>query len=168
MNVDGMKTGHTDKAGYNLVASATNSNTRLISVVMGVPTYKGREVESKKLLQWGFANFETVKSLPAGKAVKEESVYYGDVNKVQLGSVQDSFITIPKGKAGELKARYELDNKGLEAPLTQGQVVGKVIYQLDGKDIASTPLQTLQAVGEAGIFGRAWDWVILTVKSLFN
>ena len=168
MNVDGMKTGHTDKAGYNLVASATNSNMRLISVVMGVPTYKGREVESKKLLQWGFANFETVKSLPAGKAVKEESVYYGDVNKVQLGSVQDSFITIPKGKAGELKARYELDNKGLEAPLTQGQVVGKVIYQLDGKDIASTPLQTLQAVGEAGIFGRAWDWVVLTVKSLVN
>ena len=144
MNVDGMKTGHTDKAGYNLVASATNSNTRLISVVMGVPTYKGREVESKKLLQWGYAN------------------------KVQLGSVQDSFITIPKGKAGELKARYELDQKGLEAPLTQGQVVGKVIYQLDGKDIASTPLQTLQAVEEAGIFGRAWDWVILTVKSLFN
>ena len=82
--------------------------------------------------------------------------------------MQDSFITIPKGKAGELKARYELDNKGLEAPLEQGQVVGKVIYQLDGKDIASTPLQTLQAVGEAGIFGRAWDWVVLTVKSLFN
>ena len=169
INVDGMKTGHTRQAGYNLVASATSpNNMRLISVVMGVPTYKGREVESKKLLQWGFANFETVKSLPAGKAVKEESVYYGDVNKVQLGSVQDSFITIPKGKAGELKARYELDNKGLEAPLTQGQVVGKVIYQLDGKDIASTPLQTLQAVGEAGIFGRAWDWVVLTVKSLFN
>ena len=168
MNVDGMKTGHTDKAGYNLVASATNSNTRLISVVMGVPTYKGREVESKKLLQWGFANFETVKSLPAGQAIKEESVYYGNANKVQLGSVQDSFITIPKGKATDLKARYELDSKSLEAPLAKGQVVGKVIYQLDGKDVANSPLQALQDVQEAGIFGKAWDWLVLTVKSLFN
>ena len=168
MNVDGMKTGHTDKAGYNLVASATNSNTRLISVVMGVPTYKGREVESKKLLQWGFANFETVKSLPAGQAIKEESVYYGNANKVQLGSVQDSFITIPKGKSADLKARYELDTKSLEAPLAKGQVVGKVIYQLDGKDVASSPLQALQEVQEAGLFGKAWDWLVLTVKSLFN
>lgn len=168
MNVDGMKTGHTDKAGYNLVASATNSNTRLISVVMGVPTYKGREVESKKLLQWGFANFETVKSLPAGQAIKEESVYYGDANKVQLGSIQDSFITIPKGKSADLKARYELDAKSLEAPLAKGQVVGKVIYQLDGKDVASSPLQALQEVQEAGLFGKAWDWLVLTVKSLFN
>lgn len=168
MNVDGMKTGHTDKAGYNLVASATNTNSRLISVVMGVPTYKGREVESKKLLQWGFANFETVKSLPAGQAIKEESVYYGDANKVQLGSIQDSFITIPKGKSADLKARYELDTKSLEAPLAKGQVVGKVIYQLDGKDVASSPLQALQEVQEAGLFGKAWDWLVLTVKSLFN
>ncbi|WGE41913.1 D-alanyl-D-alanine carboxypeptidase [Actinobacillus equuli subsp. haemolyticus] len=168
MNVDGMKTGHTSQAGYNLVASATNSNTRLISVVMGVGTYKGREVESKKLLQWGFANFETIKSLPAGQAVSEQSVYYGEADKVQLGSVQDSFVTVPKGKASELKARYELERKNLEAPLAKGQVIGKVIYQLDGKDVASSDLQVLQDVPEAGIFGKAWDWVVLTVKSLFD
>lgn len=168
INVDGMKTGHTDKAGYNLVASATNSNTRLISVVMGVPTYKGREVESKKLLQWGFANFETVKSLTAGQAIQEQSVYYGDANKVQLGSIQDSFITVPKGKATELKASYELEKKELEAPLTKGQVVGKVIYQLNGKTVATSDLQVLQNVDEAGIFGKAWDWISLTVKGLFN
>lgn len=168
INVDGMKTGHTDKAGYNLVASATNSNTRLISVVMGVPTYKGREVESKKLLQWGFANFETVKSLPAAQAVAEQAVYYGEANKVQLGSTQDSFVTIPKGRAADLKARYELEKKNLEAPLVKGQVVGKMIYQLDGKDVASTNLQVLQDVPEAGIFGKAWDWIALTVKSLFD
>ncbi|OQS60900.1 serine-type D-Ala-D-Ala carboxypeptidase [Actinobacillus suis] len=168
MNVDGMKTGHTSQAGYNLVASATNSNTRLISVVMGVGTYKGREVESKKLLQWGFANFETVKSLPAGQAVSEQSVYYGEANKVQLGSIQDSFVTVPKGKASELKARYELERKNLEAPLVKGQIIGKVIYQLDGKDVASSDLQVLQDVPEAGIFGKAWDWVVLTVKSLFD
>lgn len=168
INVDGMKTGHTNNAGYNLVASATNSNTRLISVVMGVPTFKGREVESKKLLQWGFANFETVKSLAAGQPVKEESVYYGDANKVKLGSVNDSFVTVPKGKAGELKARYELTGGNLEAPLTKGQTVGKVIYQLDGKDIASNDLQVLDNVEEAGIFGKAWDWIALTIKGLFD
>ncbi|MDD0824312.1 serine hydrolase [Mannheimia sp. AT1] len=168
MQVDGIKTGHTSKAGYNLVASATNSNTRLISVVMGVPTYKGREVESKKLLQWGFANFETIKSLPAAQAVAEPSVYYGEVNKVQLGAINDSFVTIPKGRAADLKARYELEKKNLEAPLVKGQVVGKMIYQLDGKDIASTNLQALQDVPEAGIFGKAWDWIALTVKGLFD
>ncbi len=168
IQVDGMKTGHTDKAGYNLVALAINPNTRLISVVMGVPTYKGREVESKKLLQWGFANFETIKSIPAAQSVAEQSVYYGEVNKVQLGSVQDSFVTIPKGRSADLKARYELEKKNLEAPLAKGQVVGKMIYQLDGKDVASTNLQVLQDVPEAGIFGKAWDWIALTVKSLFD
>lgn len=168
IQVDGIKTGHTSKAGYNLVASAINSNTRLVSVVMGVPTYKGREVESKKLLQWGFANFETVKSLPAAQVVAEQSIYYGELNKVQLGAIQDSFVTIPKGRATDLKARYELEKKNLEAPLVKGQVVGKMIYQLDGKDIASTNLQALQDVPEAGIFGKAWDWIALTVKSLFD
>ncbi|AHG87535.1 D-alanyl-D-alanine carboxypeptidase dacA [Bibersteinia trehalosi USDA-ARS-USMARC-190] len=168
MNVDGLKTGHTNKAGYNLVASAYNTNTRLISVVMGVPTYKGREVESKKLLQWGFANFETLKPLSAGQSVIEKSVYYGDLNKVQVGVLQDSFITVPKGKSGELKARYTLDSKNLEAPLTKGQVVGKVIYQLNDKDIASIDLQVMQDVQEAGFIGKGWDWLMLTIKSLFD
>ncbi|WP_439287933.1 serine hydrolase [Lonepinella sp. BR2904] len=168
INVDGMKTGHTDQAGYNLVASATNNGEmRLISVVMGVATYKGREVESKKLLQWGFNNFESIKTLQAGKAIEEKSVYYGDENKVAVGVLQDGFITIPKGRQTDLKVRVEYDGKGLEAPLVKGQNVGKVIYQLDGKDIATVNLQVMKDVSEAGIFGRAWDWLILTIKSLF-
>ncbi|MDH2925660.1 D-alanyl-D-alanine carboxypeptidase family protein [Lonepinella koalarum] len=168
INVDGIKTGHTDQAGYNLVASAiNNSEMRLISVVMGVATYKGREVESKKLLQWGFNNFESIKTLQADKAIEEKSVYYGDENKVAVGVLQDGFITIPKGRQTDLKVRVEYDGKGLEAPLVKGQNVGKVIYQLDGKDIATVNLQVMKDVGEAGIFGRAWDWLILTIKSLF-
>lgn len=168
MNVDGLKTGHTSKAGYNLVASAYNSNTRLISVVMGVPTYKGREVESKKLIQWGFANFETLKPLSAGQSVMDKSVYYGDLNKVQIGVLKDSFITVPKGKLNELKARYTLNSKNLEAPLAKGQVVGKVIYQLNDKDVASVDLQVLQEVKEAGFIGKGWDWLMLTIKGLFD
>lgn len=168
LKVDGLKTGHTNKAGYNLVASAYESNMRLISVVMGVPTYKGREVESKKLLQWGFANFETLKPLSAGQSVMDKSVYYGDLNKVQVGVLQDSFITIPKGKSGELKARQVLNSKNLEAPLAKGQVVGKIIYQLNDKDVASVDLQVLQEVKEAGFIGKGWDWLMLTIKGLFD
>lgn len=168
LNVDGLKTGHTDKAGYNLVATAYNSNTRLVSVVMGVPSFKGREVESKKLLQWGFANFETLKPLSSGQNVVEKAVYYGEANTVQIGTLKDSFITIPKGKSGELKARYLLEKKHLEAPLAKGQVVGKVVYQLNDKDIASVDLQVMQEVPEAGMFGKAWDWLVLTVKGLFD
>ncbi|MGY4676870.1 serine hydrolase [Pasteurella sp. P03HT] len=169
LQVDGIKTGHTDKAGYNLVSSAVNGNSmRLISVVMGVPTIKGREVETKKLLQWGFANFDTFKTLEAGKAVSEQAVYYGNSSNVALGVLKDSFITVPKGKQTDLKARYELQTKYLKAPLVKGQVVGQVVYQLDGKDVAKVDLQVMQDVPEGSIFGKVWDWLVLTVKSLFD
>ena len=169
INVDGMKTGHTSQAGYNLVASATSpNNMRLISVVMGVPTYKGREVESKKLLQWGFANFETLKTQKAGEEISKQSVYYGDKGDVKLGVLEDGFITVPKGKQTDLKARYELDNKYLQAPLAKGQVVGKIVYQLNGKDVATVNLQALEDVQEGGFLGKGWDWLVLTVKGLFD
>lgn len=169
MNVDGMKTGHTSQAGYNLVVSATNAgNMRLVSVVMGVPTYKGREVESKKLLQWGFNSFDTFKTLEANKAVGEQSVYYGDSGKIAVGVLRDGFITIPKGRQADLKARMEFDKKYLEAPLVKGQAVGKVVYSLDGNDVATVKLQAMQDVGEASFIGKGWDWLVLTVKSLFD
>ncbi|KAE9525401.1 D-alanyl-D-alanine carboxypeptidase family protein [Testudinibacter aquarius] len=168
LTVDGVKTGHTDQAGYNLVASAVDGDTRFITVVMGVPTIKGREVETKKLLQWGFNNFETLKPLNAGTVVSEQTIYYGKENKVKLGTIENGYITIPKGKQAELKARYELSKKYLEAPLQKGDVVGQVIYQLDGKDVATINLQVLEPVEEAGFFGKIIDWIILTVKSLFS
>ena len=89
-------------------------------------------------------------------------------NSVKLGALMDHFITIPKGKQSEVKARYELADKNLQAPLVKGQVIGKVVYQLDGKDIASANLQVMNDVGEAGIFGKLWDWLVLTVKGLFS
>lgn len=168
LHVDGMKTGHTDQAGYNLVASAANDNMRLISVVMGVETIKGREVESKKLLQWGFSRFETFKTLEADKKLSEQDVYYGSEGKVALGVLQDQFITIPRGRNADIKARYELNKKYLQAPLTKGEVVGSVVYQLDGKDIAKVNLQAMQDIKEGGFIGNIWDWIVLTVKSLFD
>lgn len=168
LTVDGLKTGHTDEAGYNLVASAVNNNMRLISVVMGVNSFKGREIESKKLLQWGFANFENVKPLAANQVVSEQPVYYGKESKIKLGTLSDVYLVIPKGKSQAVKARYQLNQKFLEAPLKQGQVVGSIVYQLDGKDIQKADLQVMNNVEEAGFFGKAWDWLVLTVKSMFS
>ena len=113
-------------------------------------------------------NFETLKPLNAGTVVSEQTVYYGKENKVKLGTIEDGYITIPKGKMNDLKARYELTKKYLEAPLQKGDVVGQVIYQLDGKDVAKINLQVLEPVEEASFFGKIIDWIILTVKSLFS
>ncbi|MFC0309897.1 serine hydrolase [Gallibacterium trehalosifermentans] len=168
LNVDGLKTGHTNEAGYNLVASAVDNNMRLISVVMGVSSFKGREVESKKLLQWGFANFENVKPLAANQVVSEQPIYYGKENKVKLGTLSDVYLVIPKGKSQSVKARYQLNQKFLEAPLKKGQVVGSIVYQLDGKDIQTANLQVMDTVEEAGFVGKIWDWIVLTVKSIFS
>lgn len=168
MKVDGLKTGHTNQAGYNLVASAVgDNNMRLISVVMGTPTAKDREQDSKKLLRWGFANFETLRSLTAGKTILQQKVYYGNTDQVALGSVNNAFLTLPKGRRQEVKMRYAFNQQHLQAPLIKGQVVGQVIYQLDGKDIASKDLQVLHDVPEGGIFSRLWDWIVLKVQSLF-
>lgn len=168
LNVDGLKTGHTDEAGFNLVASATGQNNmRLISVVMGTPTQKDREQDSKKLLRWGFANFETLRALERDKPVVIQDVYYGKLSKVAIGSLQDAFITIPKGRSQDLKISYQFDVSQLEAPLSQGQIVGKIVYNLDGQTISQANLQVLQDVPEGNILGKIWDWILLKLKSVF-
>ena len=110
LNVDGIKTGHTDKAGYNLVASATEGQMRLISAVMGGRTFKGREAESKKLLTWGFRFFETVNPLKVGKEFASEPVWFGDSDRASLGVDKDVYLTIPRGRMKDLKASYVLNS----------------------------------------------------------
>lgn len=85
-----------------------------------------------------------------------------------MGVLQDGFITIPKGRQADLKARMEFDQKYLEAPLAKGQILGKVVYSLDGRDVATVTLQAMQDVGEASFIGKAWDWLVLTIKGLFD
>lgn len=111
LNVDGIKTGHTDKAGYNLVASATEGQMRLISAVMGGRTFKGREAESKKLLTWGFRFFETVNPLKVGKEFASEPVWFGDSDRASLGVDKDVYLTIPRGRMKDLKASYVLNSR---------------------------------------------------------
>lgn len=168
LNVDGIKTGHTDKAGYNLVASATESQMRLISAVMGGRTFKGRETESKKLLTWGFRFFETVNPLKAGKEFASEPVWFGDNDRASLGVDKDLYLTIPRGRMKDLKASYVLNTTELHAPLQKNQVVGTINFQLDGKTIDQRPLVVLQEIPEGNFFGKIIDYIKLMFHHWFG
>ncbi len=168
LNVDGIKTGHTAKAGYNLVASATEGQMRLISAVMGGRTYKGRETESKKLLTWGFRFFETVNPLQAGKEFASEPAWFGDSDRASLGVDKDVFLTIPRGRMKDLKASYVLNAQELNAPLEKNQVVGTINFQLDGKTIEQRPLVVLQAIEEGNFFSRFIDYIKLMFHRWFG
>ncbi len=168
LNVDGIKTGHTASAGYNLVASATEGQMRLISAVLGGHTYKGREIESKKLLTWGFRFLETVAPLKAGKEFASEPVWFGNSDRVQLGVDTDMYLTIPRGRMKDLKASYVLSNTELHAPLKKNQVVGTINFQLDGKTIEQRPLVVLNEVPEGGFFSRIVDYIKLMFHHWFG
>jgi len=160
MNVDGLKTGHTSQAGYSLVTSATKGTMRLVSVVMGTKSERARKVESKKLLNYGFRFFETYTPYKAGEKFVANRVWMGDSKEVDLGILVDTPITIPRGQRKNLKANFEL-TKQLTAPLTKGEIVGKLFLQLDGEDIAEYPLVTLQEVNEGSMFSRLVDYIKL-------
>jgi len=160
LNVDGMKTGHTSQAGYSLVSSATKGSMRLITVVMGADSERARKVETKKLLNYGFRFFETFTPYKAGEKFASNRVWMGNVKEVDLGILLDTPITIPRGQRKNLKANFEL-NKQLTAPLSKGEVVGKVFLQLDGEDIAQYPLVTLEEVYEGGLFSQLVDYIKL-------
>lgn len=166
--VDGIKTGHTNAAGYNLVASATDGDMRLISVVMGGKSSKGRDAESKKLLTYGFRFYETVKPLQANVDFASVPVWFGDENEVKLGVTEDLYLTIPRGRLKDLKASYELSTTELEAPLTKGQQVGTISFQLDGKIIEQHPLAVLKDVEEGGFFSRLIDYIKLLFHRWFG
>ncbi|HIH7172089.1 TPA: D-alanyl-D-alanine carboxypeptidase DacA [Enterobacter hormaechei] len=168
LNVDGIKIGHTDKAGYNLVASATEGQMRLISAVMGGRTFKGRETESKKLLTWGFRFFETVNPLKAGKEFASEPVWFGDNDRASLGVDKDLYLTIPRGRMKDLKASYVLNTTELHAPLQKNQVVGTINFQLDGKTIDQRPLVVLEEIPEGNFFGKIIDYIKLMFHHWFG
>ena len=157
MNVDGIKTGHTSEAGYSLVSSATEGDTRLIAVVMGTTSEQARKVESKKLLNYGFRYYETVTAYQAGESFVDHRVWGGEQDTVPLGVTQPVVITLPRGQRNNLKANFEL-SQALEAPIAKGTQVGTVYLQLDGEDIANYPLVTLNEVAEGGLFKRLTDW----------
>ena len=166
MNVDGIKTGHTSNAGYSLVSSATEGQMRLVAVVMGTKDANARKSESKKLLSYGFRFFETVAPHKAGETFVEEKVWMGNKDTVALGLDQNTYVTLARGEAKNLKASFVLE-KELEAPIQKGDVVGKLYYQIDGEDIAEYPLMALETVDQGSLFSRMWDYIVLLFKSFF-
>lgn len=143
MNVDGLKTGHTSGAGFNLIASAVDGQRRLIAVVMGADSPKGREEQAAKLLHWGQQNFDTVQVLQKGKQVGVEHIWYGDKEQIKLGTDQDFWLAIPKSEVPRIKAKYVLDTKDLEAPIAANQRVGEISLYDGDKVVGHWPLVTL-------------------------
>ncbi|MCK9507280.1 MAG: D-alanyl-D-alanine carboxypeptidase [Pigmentiphaga sp.] len=162
-SVDGMKTGHTDAAGYCLIASAMRGERRVLTVLVGAKNDTTRAQESLKLMNWGFQNFDAVKLYDANQVVTEPDVWKGSVDKAKLGAATPIWVTVPRGKAAEIKPQVERTDP-LIAPLTQGQPVGTLHLTLDDQVIGSVPLITLEPVGKAGFFGRLFDAVRLWFK----
>ena len=162
--VDGVKTGHTEAAGYCLVASAKRGDRRLVSVVLGADSDAARASESQKLLNWGFQAFDTVSLYQSGKPVTTLRVWKGAQHDVPAGFVADRYLTLPKGKADKLALTLE-SKEPLVAPVLKGQPVGVVKVALEGKPVAEFPLIALEEVPLANLFGRAVDTVKLWFTS---
>jgi D-alanyl-D-alanine carboxypeptidase (penicillin-binding protein 5/6) len=161
--VDGVKTGHTEAAGYCLVASTRRDGRRLISVVMGTGSETARAVESQKLLNWGLQFFDTVRVYQKGQEVAVLPVWKGKENAVKVGFQDDLYLTLPKGQAERIKAALERQEP-LIAPVAAGQKVGTLRLTVDGQPLGEYPVVALQSVPVANVFGRAWD----SLKLLFN
>ncbi|WP_104098958.1 D-alanyl-D-alanine carboxypeptidase family protein [Stutzerimonas kunmingensis] len=165
--VDGLKTGHTEEAGYCLVASAVRDNMRLISVVFGTDSEQARAAETQKLLTYGFRFFETRTFYQKGTELAQAQVWKGQQDKLKAGLAEDLTMTLPRGQAEKLQAVMSF-NGTLTAPIQQGDVIGKVEVKLEDKVVRSTDLVALETIEEGGLFRRFWDSIRLFFYSLFN
>jgi D-alanyl-D-alanine carboxypeptidase (penicillin-binding protein 5/6) len=172
--VDGLKTGHTDAAGYCLIATAKRDMPglgaggvagprRLLSIVLGTASENARANESQKLLNWGYTAFEAVKLFDAGQAVVTPPVWKGKEATVKLGRTVPIVVAVPAGSGARLKTQV-VRNDPLVAPFTKGQALGTLKVTAGEQVVAELPLLALEAVEQAGIFGRAWDAVRLWIR----
>ncbi|MFP8965703.1 D-alanyl-D-alanine carboxypeptidase family protein [Pokkaliibacter sp. CJK22405] len=165
-SVDGLKTGHTDEAGYCLVASAKRDNTRLIGVEFGTDSIQARAQEMQKLLSYGFRYYETQHLYKAAQPLESLRIWGGDVDQVSVGTEKALDVVIPRGQAGNLKASLEL-NHALEAPIAQGEQMGTVQIKLGDNVIREVPLVALNPINEGGFFKRLSDSVVRRVQGWF-
>ena len=155
-NVDGVKTGHTEAAGWCLIASAQRGDRRVLAVVLGAASDAARAAEAQKLLNWGFQAFDTVQLYQSGKQVTTLRVWKGAASEVPAGFLADRYLTLPKGKSDKLTLTMQADEP-LVAPVARAQRVGTVRVALEGRPVAEFPLIALEDVPLASLFGRAWD-----------
>jgi len=166
-NVDGMKTGWTDAAGYCLVASAERDGMRLISVVMGTASEEARAIETQKLLTYGFRYFETHKLYDANQVLTNVPVWSGQESAVDLGIEEEVYITIPRGQAEQMTATVDIDEI-ITAPLDNGQIMGVVNVVLDNNLLYTANVITMQEVEQGGVLKRFLDWITLLFSNLFS
>ncbi|MGI9217543.1 MAG: D-alanyl-D-alanine carboxypeptidase family protein [Hydrogenophaga sp.] len=173
-SVDGLKTGHTDAAGYCLVATARRAvpalgtgaqgQRRLLSVVLGAASENARAAESQKLLNWGYTAFDAVRLVAAGQPVASPRVWKGQAATVKLGRPDGVVVAVPAGEGGKLKTEVARPDP-LVAPLLRGQAVGTLrVSQSNGALVAEVPLTVLETVEESGLLGRAWDALRLWIQ----
>jgi D-alanyl-D-alanine carboxypeptidase (penicillin-binding protein 5/6) len=151
--VDGLKTGHTEEAGYCLTASAKRNGMRLISVIMNANSAQARADQTRVLFNWGYSNFEEATPVQAGATVTTAKVLYGVAPDVAAGVAQPWTLLIPKGQGAAVKTSVSL-NPGLEAPIAKGAVIGKVVATANGKQLGEVPVVALAGVERAGFFQR--------------
>lgn len=166
-SVDGIKTGHTDEAGFCLVSSAERNGMRLLAVVLNAPSDSTRADDSQRLLNYGFRFFETHQLFKAGQKVTELPVYKGNSESVHLGILNETFITVPSGQYQKLSITTNVP-KYLEAPLLKGQKVGELVIQFDGKTLETQPLYALDSIAEGGYYTCAKDAVRLMLNHWFG
>ncbi|HEX5356370.1 MAG TPA: D-alanyl-D-alanine carboxypeptidase family protein [Aquabacterium sp.] len=156
--VDGLKTGHTEDAGYCLTASSKRNGMRLISVVMGTSSMQDRADQTRALFNWGFSSFEKAKAVTGGAALASAPVQFGKADVVPVGLVADWNVMVPRGQAGQIKTAVQL-NSEIKAPVAQGAVVGKVLATIDGKPYGEQNLVALQPVEKSGFFLNIWQHI---------
>ena len=165
--VDGVKTGHTQSAGYCLVASAKRGDTRRISVVLGSERERDRFQASQTLLNYGFSFFESRKLYDAETAIVEPRIWKGQENRLPLGVIHPLYVTVPKGQAPQVSTTTTVQPH-IVAPAQKGQAFGEIAVRLGEQEVSRTPLVALREVPESGWFGRMIDAILLFFYSLFN
>ncbi|KAF1067011.1 MAG: D-alanyl-D-alanine carboxypeptidase DacC [Pseudomonas citronellolis] len=165
--VDGLKTGHTEEAGFCMVASAVRDGQRMIAVVFGTNSEQARAAETQKLLTYGFRFFESQTFYKKGAELTKALVWKGSEHEVKAGLAEDLTMTVPRGQLKQLQANMIVEPQ-LMAPIQKGQVIGKVEVKLGDKVVRTSDLVALDAVEEGGLFRRLWDSLRLFFYGLFN
>ncbi|MBC7750411.1 MAG: D-alanyl-D-alanine carboxypeptidase [Candidatus Saccharibacteria bacterium] len=166
-SVDGLKTGHTDEAGYCQVTSSKRGSMRLISAVFGTKSMNERAGQTRALLSYGFTNFETTALRPAAQSLATTPIWLGKTDTLNVGLTDAMKVTLPRGQSAQVQTSLSI-LPNLTAPIQKGQVVGKVIATLSGKTLAERPLVALEPIEEAGFFSRMMDHIKMFFSKLFK
>ena len=167
-SVDGLKTGHTQEAGYCLVASSKRRGMRLISAVLGANSDDSRARESQKLFSYGFRHYDTKTVYAAGQVIKENAaLWYGQEDFINLTIADDITLTFPKGEQKNLSANILVDSE-IKAPVSAGQTLGRLQVSLNGTTMIEVPLVAEKDIPQAGLFARLFDWILLFFTQLLS